>query len=116
MLEAAAPGGAILDLQIVRRPPRVEADGRLVCVLEGDPLFDWADAATAAVDARIAARDLVEEAHEDHQVLLHYPSADDLVDDIADSLMRLPEASVPLVRAVEGPLVVRERCRLRRLR
>src|SRR5215216_4773082 len=116
MIEAVAPRGLILDLQVIRPDPYVELDGEVIARIDGEPLFTWADAATAAVDARIAAGDLAEEAVDDHEALLHYPSAGDLVDDIAESMMSLPAASVPSVRAVAGPLVVHERCRLRRLR
>lgn len=116
MLEALVPGAVVLDLQVIRPNPRVEADGQLVCEIDGEPLFAWADAATAAVDARVAAGDLVDEAVDDHDVRKHYPDGADLVDDVAGSKRRLGEADVPKVRAIERPLVVRERCRLRRLR
>lgn len=115
MLEALAPGGIVLDLQVIRPNPVVEVDGRPVCEIDGEPLFEWADTATAAVDARIAAGDLVEEAVDDHDVRKHYSDGTEIVEDIEGSMRRLPEASVPLVRAVKGPCVVRERCLLRRL-
>jgi len=116
MVEAVAPGGVVLDLQVIRPDPRVELDGRLVAEIDGEPLFEWADAATAAVDARVAAGDLLEEAVDDHDVRKHYENGAELVADVAQSERRLPEAAVPLVRSIEQPLVVRERCRLRRLR
>lgn len=116
MLEAVVPGGVVLDLQVIRPNPRVELDGRLVCEIDGLPLFEWADAATAAVDARVAAGDLVEEAVDDHDVCKHHPDGADLADDVAGSKRRLPDAAVRLVTAIERPVVVRERCRLRRLR
>ncbi len=116
MLEAVAPGGLVLDLQVIRPNPQVELDGVVVCEIDGEPLFEWADAATASIDARAAAGDLVEEAVDDHDVRKHYPDGADLLDDFAGSKRRLPAAAVPLVRAIERPLSVRERCRLRRLR
>ena len=116
MVEAVAPGGVVLDLQVIRPDPRVELDGRLVAEIDGEPLFEWADAATVAVDARVAAGDLLEEAVDDHDVRKHYENGAELVADVAQSERRLPEAAVPLVRSIEQPLVVRERCRLRRLR
>jgi hypothetical protein len=116
MLEALRPGGIVLDLQVIRPNPQVELDGRLVAEIDGEPLFEWADAATAAVDARIEAGDLVEEATDDHDVRKHYSDGAELVEDVASSKRRLPEAAVPMVRTIEEPLVVRERCRLRRLR
>jgi hypothetical protein len=116
MLEALHPGGIVLDLQVIRPNPQVEVDGRVVCEIDGEPLFRWADAATAAVDARVEAGDLVEEAVDDHDVRQHYSDGPDLVDDWATKERRLPEAAVPMLRAMQQPVVVRERCRLRRMR
>lgn len=116
MLEAVAPGGLVLDLQVVRPDPKVEVGGRVVAEVDGEPLFEWADAATAAVDARIAAGDLVEEAVDDHDVCRHHPDGADLVEHVAGSMRRFPEEAVPVVAAIEEPVVVRELCRLRRLR
>jgi hypothetical protein len=116
MIEAAAPGGIVLDLQVIRPNPVVEVDGRAVCELDGEPLFEWADAATAAVDARAAAGDLVEEAVDDHDVRKHYEDGADLVDDVAQKKRRLDPTDVPKVRAIDRPVAIRERCRLRRLR
>lgn len=116
MIDATAPGGAILDLQVIRPDPYVELDGRLLGRIDGTGLFAWADAATAAVEAQLAAGRLVEEAVDDHEVRKHYPDGVELVEDVAGSKRELPAALVPVVRTIERPLVVRERCRLRRLR
>jgi hypothetical protein len=116
MIEATAPGGLILDLQVIRPDPFVELDGEVVARIDGEPLFAWADAATAAVEARIAAGDLIEEAVDDHDVRKHYSDGADLVEDVGASKRRLPEEVIPTVAAIMRPLVVRERCRLRRLR
>ena len=116
MHEAVRDGGLVLDLQVIRPDPQIELDGRVVAQIEGEPLFQWADAATAAVDARIAAGDLEQEAVDDHDVCKHYSDGADLVDDVAGSKRSLLEAVVPMLEAIDRPLVVRERCRLRRLR
>lgn len=116
MLAAVRAGGLVLDLQVIRPDPTVELDGRAVAPIDGEPLFRWADAATRAVDARIAAGDLVEEAVDDHEVRKHYSDGPELVDDVAGSKRRLPEQAVPVLQAIERSLVVRELCRLRRLR
>ena len=116
MLDGVAPGGLVLDLQVIRPDPQIELDGRVVAQIDGEPLFQWADAATAAVDARIAAGDLVQEAVDDHDVCKHYSDGANLVDDVAGSKRSLPEAVVPMLEAIDRPLVARERCRLRRLR
>jgi hypothetical protein len=116
MIEAVRPGGLILDLQVIRPNPTVELNGRVVAELDGEPLFRWADAATAAIAARIDAGDLAEEAVDDHDVRKHYTDGAELVEDVAGSKRRLPEEFVPRVAAIKEHVVTRERCRLRRLR
>ena len=81
----------------------------------GEPLFRRAEAARAAVDAFILARRLVEQAVDDHDVLKHYRSGADLVDDFADKDRRLPPDATPSLGSIVGPCAARERCRLRRL-
>lgn len=116
MLESVRPEGVVLDLQVIRPNPQIELNGGVIAAINGEPLFQWADAATAAIDARLAAGDLVEEAVDDHEVRKHYSDGAELVDDVARSKRSLPEQAVPMLQAIDGPLVVRERCRLRRLR
>jgi hypothetical protein len=116
MIEAVKPGGLIFDLQVIRPDPQVELNGRVVAEIDGETLFRWADAATAAVDAHIQVGDLVEEAIDDHEVCTHYANGSELVEDVAGSKRRVPEEVVPRVAVIEEHLVVRERCRLRRLR
>jgi hypothetical protein len=116
MIEAVAPRGLILDLQVIRPDPYVELYGEVIARIDGEPLFAWADAATAAIDARIAAGDLIEEAVDDHDVRKHYSEGADLVEDVGSSKRRFPDDVIPILAAIEQPLVVRERCRLRRLR
>jgi hypothetical protein len=116
MIEAVKPEGLILDLQVIRPDPTVERDGCIVAWVDYDPLFQWADAATAAVDARIEAGYLVDEAVDDHDVLEHYANGFELVEHFATSKRRLADQDVPRIRAIDEPLTTRERCRLRRLR
>ena len=115
MVEAVRPGGELLDLQVIRPDPRVEAGARLVCEVDGKPLFRSADAATAAVDDLIAQGRLAETAVDDHDVRKHYPNGADVVDDFRDKDRRLPRAAIPTLLLIGEPCVVRERCRLRRL-
>jgi hypothetical protein len=114
--EALVPDGIVLDLQVIRPDPIVEVDGRAVCEIDGSPLFAWADAARAAVDLLVSERLLVEEAVDDHDVRKHYASGAELVADFAGKERKLPPEMVPFLRAVTAECVVRERCRLRRLR
>jgi hypothetical protein len=116
MIRAARPGGTILDLQVIRPHPRIELSGELVCEIDGSALFDKADAATAAVDASVARGILTEQVRDDHDVVAHYSSGRDLIEDFEDKLREIPKRAIPRLREITGPLVIRERCRLRRLR
>jgi hypothetical protein len=116
MIDAARQGGLILDLQVIRPDPVVELGGHAIAHIDGAPLFAWADAAVATIDARIAAGDLTEEAVDDHDVRKHYTDGAELVGDVAASRRSLPEDDVPRLRTIRRPLVVRERCRTRLLR
>jgi hypothetical protein len=114
MVEAVEPGGLVLDLQVIRPNPVVEAQGQELSEVDGEPLFVMADAATAAVDAAIAAGRLVEEARDDHDVRKHYPSGYDVLEDFVGKKRRVLDEG--RVRAVTEACTIRERCRLRRLR
>jgi len=116
MIEAVEPGGLVLDLQVIRPDPVVESGKERMCEIWGEPLFAKADAARAAVDAAIAADQLAEESADDHDVRKHYPSGADVVDDFADKKRRIPQDAIPRLLALQAPVTVRERCRLRRLR
>ena len=141
MIEAAAPAGLILDLQVIRPDPFVELDGEVVARIDGEELFAWADTATAAVALAIAAYGIVlphttlhsrgslpehrvssqvpiriVDSLEGIQIRKHYSDGADLVEDVAGSKRRLPDEVVPLVQIIDRPLVVRESCRLRGLR
>jgi hypothetical protein len=115
MVTAVRPGGDILDLQVIRPSPRVEFAGELVCEIDGEPLFEKADAARTAVDALIRSGRLAEEATDDHDVRKHYPDGSDLIADFEGKQRLIPEEAVPRLHAITQTLVVRERCRLRRL-
>ncbi len=115
MVEAVKPGGLVLDLQVIRPNPIVEVDGRVVCEIDGEPLFRTADAATVAVDALVRAGRLLEQAIDDHDVRKHYANGAELVADFADARRHLPDPALPRLRTLAQPCVVRECCRLRRL-
>lgn len=115
MVEAVKPSGTVLDLQVIRPDPVVEVGGRFVCEVDGEPLFQRADAAAAAIDAFVLDGRLFEEAVDDHDVRKHYLNGAAVVDDFSDKERRLPDNALPSLFAEERPCVVRERCRLRRL-
>jgi hypothetical protein len=115
MVDAVTPGGLVLDLQVIRPNPTIEADGQVVGEIDGQPLFRGADAAVAAIDALVQSGRLLEQASDDHDVCKHYDNGLELVDDFAGKQRRLPDRAMPYLRALAQPCVVRERCRLRRL-
>jgi hypothetical protein len=116
MVRAVKPGGEVLDLQVIRPDPVVEADGRVVCEIDGEPLFRTADAAAAAADALVRSGALVDEETDDHDVREHYEDGADLVAAHATKRRQLPRDQLPTLRALTRPCAVRERCRVRRLR
>ena len=116
MVQAVRPGGTVLDLQVIRPNPRIETGDRFVCEVDGQPLFRRADAATAAVDALLRSGRLVEEAVDEHDVHAHFPTGAELVADFEPKERSLPEAAIPELLAIDQAVVMRERCRLRRLR
>ena len=116
MVEAVRISGLVLDLQVIRVNPRIEAGGQVLFEFDGEPLFRKADAATAAVNAKVANGRLVEEAVDDHDVLKHFVDGSDLVNDFVGKDRRLPDEQIPRLRALKEPCTMRERCRLRRLR
>jgi hypothetical protein len=116
MVEAVRPGGLVFDLQVIRPKPFIEVQDETICQINPAALFRSADAAVAAVDALIAAGRLVEEAVDDHDVRTHYADGAELLEDFAGKEDRFPIEMLPRLRALKGPVVRRDRCRLRRLR
>jgi hypothetical protein len=82
MVEAVRPGGAVLDLQVIRPNPTVEVDGQVAGEIDGASLFRTADAATAAIDAVVESGRPVEQAVDDHDVCEHYADGLVLVDEL----------------------------------
>jgi SAM-dependent methyltransferase len=113
---ALAPNGAILDLEVVPPEPAVEADGGIVCRLEGGTLLADAAAAAAVIDEQIARGLLLEEGVDDHDVLRHFPTGAALVEHFRTRPRSVPARFVPLLEASARHHIVREACRLRRLR
>jgi hypothetical protein len=114
-VQAVRPGGLVFDLQVIRPDPVVETDGRIVCAIDGEPLFRTADAAVAALDALVRDGRLVEEAVDDHDVRKHYANGRELLADFAGSKRKLPPSFVPELQRLDEHCSLRERCRLRRL-
>ena len=115
MVGAITPGGRVFDLQVIRPDPVVESDGRIVCEIDGAPLFRTADAAVAAIDALVQAGALIDEAVDDHDVRKHYRDGGRLLADFAGSKRRIPSDAVPELEGLSEPCALLERCRLRRL-
>jgi hypothetical protein len=115
MVSAVKPGGLVLDLQVIRPNPLVETNGRIVCEIDGAPLFRTADAAVAAIDALVRTGALIDEAQDDHDVRKHYANGTELIADFATSERRIPADAVPELKQLAEPCTLRERCCLRRL-
>jgi len=116
VLASLKPGGIVLDLQVIPPNPLVEVGGEIVCEIDGARLLEQAAAATAAMDDLAARSYLREQAVDDHDVRNHYRTGSELIDDFADSGRKIPDDALPSLRLLNGPVVVRERCRLRRLK
>ena len=64
MVSAVRPGGLVLDLQVIRPNPVVEADGEELSEVDGEPLFALADAAARRVSAgRVRGKETTGHAH-----------------------------------------------------
>jgi hypothetical protein len=113
---ALVPGGAILDLQVIAPHPIVEADGEIVCRLEGGTLLEDAAVAAAVIDEEIVRGLLREEAVDDHEVLRHFSTGASLIEHLRTRRRSVPARAIPVLEASARPHVVREASRLRRLR
>lgn len=113
---ALVPGGVILDLQVTPPAPVVEVDGDVVCRLEAGRLLEDAAAAAAAVDDEIARGLLREEGIDDHDVLTHFRTGASVVEHFRTRSQSVPARAVPLLAASRRPHLVRQSCRVRRLR
>lgn len=114
-LKAVVPGGILLDLQIIPPYPRVEAQGKVIHLVHGGEVFDWALAAGAALDRLVDEGRLLDEAYLDHDVLSHYENGAVLCANWPSKLATLPPEVTSLLSAVSTICVLRERCRLRKL-
>lgn len=101
---------------MIRPNARAEVAGRVLCEIEGGSLFANADAAREAVDLLIGEELFAEEAVDDHVVRSYYATGADLLEDFDELGRELPAATDELISALEEPVVLREPCRLRRLR
>jgi len=95
MVDAAKPGRIVLDLQVICPNPRVEVDSRLVCEIDGERWSRLATTTTSASTTRTA------------------PTSSTIS---RQSSAGYPTKQYPVCARSHGPCVVRERCRLWRLR
>jgi len=115
VLDALVPGGTLLDLQTMRPPPSVEAQGRVVCELETASFFVQADANDLVLMDAVQKGVLALEAEESLEVLQRWSSGAELVADLESRRRKVPAAMRPIVEAIDAECIVREPCRLRRL-
>jgi len=84
----------------IRPTPTAELDGRVICEIDGEPLFRTADAATVAVDALVRAGRLLEQAIDDHDVRKQYANGAERIAEFADARRQLPDRALPRLRAL----------------
>jgi hypothetical protein len=111
------PGGIVLDLTCVPPPAGVEVRGRLIGRLDQERFLERAAHTEQAVAALVVEGLLVDEASLRHEVLEHYETAADLIEDVdGRRYSRLPPAVRESLASIEEPVVERSTCLLRRLR
>ncbi len=114
--DALVPGGLVLDLQVIPPAAVVEAGGAVVCTLEDETLLRRAASAAAIVDRFVTNGLLHEEAVDDHTVARHFPDGAALARHVETGDRLIPARALQTVEAIAGPCLIREACRLRRLR
>ncbi len=111
------PEGTILDLTSVHPPASIEHDGVELGQLEQTAFLARAAITEDAVDALVTAGLLVAEASVVVDVLKHFDSGADAIEDIdRRAVTRLPDALRAKLRRIGGPVAERSHCLLRRLR
>lgn len=113
---ALVPGAVMLDLQVIPPEPVVEVYGAAICSLEDGGLLDDAATATGVVDELVERGLLYEDGVDDHEVLHHCSSGPALIEYFQPKRRSIPVHAIPLLAATDRPCVVREACRMRRLR
>jgi hypothetical protein len=117
VLQLVRRDGVVLDLTTIPPAAVVERGGVSLGALEQTAFLARAVRTEEAVDAMVAEGLLVEEARLEHDVLKHFDSRPELVDDVGQrAVTRLPQALRERLDDVDGPLVERSFCLLRRLR
>ena len=107
----------MLDLTSVLPDAAVERDGVVLGRLDQAAFLERAARSEEAVDRLVAGGLLVEEASIELDVLKHFDSGADLLDDVSGrELTAMPPALRATLPLVATPLVERSYCLLRRLR
>ena len=117
LVEALVPGGIVLDLGSVPPAAEIESGGVVLGSLDEDAFFAEALPAMAGLDALVAEGVLREEGRTTCDMLLHFDSSEDLVEDVETrSHTRLTEDLAERLRQVAAPVRQHEHCLLRRFR
>ncbi len=110
------PQGIVLDLTAVPPEAAVECDGAVLGRLDQAAFLERAARSEEAVDRFVARGLLVEEASIELDVLKHFDSGADLLDDVSErGMTSIPSALGATLEQVATPLVERSFCLLRRL-
>jgi hypothetical protein len=109
LLEALAPGGAVVDLASVPPDGLVEAGGRVVGRLDESAFFARARVAAAGLDDLVAEGLLTPRANERLPVLIDYPTGADAVADVAErSYGRMPDVVAGRLATITETVRIRE--------
>jgi hypothetical protein len=115
LVEALVPGGVVLDLSSVPPAAEIETGGVVLGSLDEDAFFARSLPAMAGLDALAAEGVLQEAGRSSCDILLHFVSGADLLEDIGTrSHTALSDELAERLRLVEGPVRQREHCVLRR--
>lgn len=113
----ARPGGLFLDLTSIPPAAAIEHDGAVLGRLDQGAFLARAAVTEAAVDRFVGDGLLVEEARCEVDVLKHFDTGGDMLEDTAGrAYSHVPPELTPTVGAIMDPVVERSHCLLRRLR
>ena len=111
------PGGVLLHLTCLPVPDRMEAGGRELGELDQTVFIEGVRITERAVDLMVAEGLLADEARLEHEVLVHFASGREAIEHFAGGTKsRVPPELDALLNRIDGPVVQRAGCVLRRLR
>jgi len=117
LLEALVPGGAVVDLTMSPPDELVESGGEVLGHLDGNLFFPRALEACAGLDALATEGLLVLVKEEPVTVIVHYPTGNDVLEDIAArTYTRMPIELAERLATVTTECLVHSNCYVRTFR